>query len=221
VADYPVVFSGAGVEVVRLSLTAGPEETHQLAASLASGERERAERYRFERDRHRFVVGRGRLRNLVASHLGLVASEVRFRYGEHGKPFVEGGGSFRFNVSHAGDVMVVATSSTQEVGVDVEQIRHLADLDGVPRYVCCPSELARLALIPPAERQTSFLRLWTCKEAWLKARGKGLSDVLDSPALELPCDASPGVPLGGAPGAPGWVCELVPAPGYVGAVAGV
>jgi 4'-phosphopantetheinyl transferase len=222
VESPPVVFSASGVEVVRLPLTADREEMSRLASTLAADERERAGRFHCERDRHRFTIGRGRLRQLLGAQLDVAAADVGFDYGVYGKPFIKGGASLRFNLSHTGDLMLVATSWSSDVGVDVERVRPLSHLEGLARHVCRPEELARLAQSTPTDRQNLFLRLWTCKEAWLKARGTGLFEALDGVQIEL---SDPGrgavCAIGGEGDGGGWLHELMPAPHHVGAVAAI
>jgi len=199
--EWSTVFAGDGLEVVGHSLSAGADELEQLARVLSADEQERAARYRRERDSRKFVVGRARLRRLLGLRLGRAADEVRFRYGANGKPALDGDGRLSFNLSHADDLMLVAISHDAEVGVDVERLRPLPEMADLAPEFLTRAELDRLALVDEAERLVTLYRIWTRKEAWLKARGVGLSVPLETLDLD------------------GELHDLEPALGYVGAVA--
>lgn len=143
-------------------------------STLSDDECERAARFRFDRDRRRFVAGRSALRSLVASYLDVAAADITFGYGPQGKPFVPGS-TLSFNVSHSGGCAVYAFGSGVEIGVDVELLDHARYDDGVAERFFSPSEVATLQTLSPAERPHAFLRCWTRKEAFIKARGEGLS----------------------------------------------
>ena len=119
-----------GVEIVVERLIAGPATVRALAGVLSETERERADRFVFERDRRRFVVCRARLRELLAERLHCSPASVEIVYGAHGKPGLrphQEGTDLRFNVSHCDDLAVYGFSSGREIGVDVEAVRALSD----------------------------------------------------------------------------------------------
>ena len=147
-------------------------------SALSDDECERAARFRFDRDRRRFVAGRSALRSLVGSYLDVAPDEVAFEYGPQGKPFVPGA-TLSFNVSHSGGQAVYAFGSGLEVGVDVELLDHARYGDDVAERFFSPQEVATLRGLAPAMRPDAFLRCWTRKEAFIKARGEGLSLPLD------------------------------------------
>src|SRR5688572_9738476 len=110
-------------EVVVAGLHAGPEEVCTLRARLCDAERHRAGRFRFERDRRRFIVARARLRELLAVRLDVKPQAIELAYGKNGKPglaqrFADTG--WRFNVSHCDEVAVYAFSRDSEIGIDIE-----------------------------------------------------------------------------------------------------
>jgi 4'-phosphopantetheinyl transferase len=173
------------VEVLLVRLDAEPAPTGELAWCLSDAERVRAGRFVFERDRRRFVAGRARLRQLLASRLGTRADRVELAYGPRGKPRLAGGSALRFNLSHCGDVALYAFSNGREVGVDVEAVRELPGADDVTRHFLSPRERAAYLRLPARERSRAFFRCWTRKEAFIKALGTGLA----YPLTEF--DASP------------------------------
>jgi 4'-phosphopantetheinyl transferase len=179
-----------------------PADRAVLSATLTPAERARADRYRFSADARRFSVARGWLRQVLGAELGIPAAEVTFAYDRRGKPRVAGAGGPCFNLSHAGELAVIAISDG-DVGVDIEPETSAPAALEAAAIACTPAEAAALDRLPAEDRAQAALRLWTVKEAYLKATGEGLSVALDQ--VEIP--------------APWTVRELRPAPGYVGAVA--
>ncbi len=176
------------------------------SADLSPAEHARAARYRFADDARRFAAARGWLRRILGAELGVAAADVAFSE-EPGKPRLAGEAGPCFNLSHAGELAVIAVAGF-EVGVDIEALRSGPAALDAARLACTPAEAAALARLPAGSRADAFLGLWTAKEAYLKGLGVGLSVAPDS--FEV-ADA----------GSAGWcIRPLLPAPGYVGAVAG-
>ena len=170
--------SAEEVHVWRASLERPEKTVAAMRRLLASDERLRADRFRFERDRTRYIVGRALLRGLLASYLETTPGELTFEYGEFDKPALSGGPWF--NLSHSGPVALYAFSSAGEIGVDVE----LDDADFAHERIAerffSPSEVSVLRSLPAEDQPRAFLACWTRKEAFIKARGDGLSLALDS-----------------------------------------
>ena len=165
-------------EIVVARLDAGPEETRSLESCLSDAERERAARFRFERDRRRFIVARARLREELATRLGVSAGQIEFAYGENGKPRLANQ-ALQFSVSHCDDVALFAFSKTAEVGVDIEAIRPVREADAIAVQFFSPLEHAGYAALAPRDRLLGFFRVWTRKEAYVKALGVGFSMALE------------------------------------------
>jgi 4'-phosphopantetheinyl transferase len=159
------------VVVVRLDLE--PERD-----TLSPTERHRARRFRFERDRRRFIVARGRLREELAARLGVRPERVALEYGENGKPRLAGR-ELHFSVSHCDDVALLAFSKDAEIGVDVEAIRPVREADAIAVQFFSPLEHAGYAALAPRDRLLGFFRVWTRKEAYVKALGVGFSMALE------------------------------------------
>lgn len=160
------------------------DKAHNLgtfAEVLSAEEKSRADRFHFERDRRTFIICRGTLRMLISSYTGLDASSVGFRVGPQGKPSLkkEYGSDLRFNVSHSGEIALLAFSLDQEVGVDVEFKRKEVDFLSLAELSFSKDERAAIIACSPADRADLFYEFWTCKEACIKADGRGLSVPLD------------------------------------------
>jgi 4'-phosphopantetheinyl transferase len=173
------------VAVWRANLDDQPAEAVRMMHALMSfDEVERARGFFFDRDRRRYIVGRGILRLLLSRYLGCAAHELTFRYGAHGKPALIDANPGRapasplfFNVAHSEGLALYAFTRVGEIGVDVEMIRELPDWEQVAQAAFSPLELAQLQAWPEAQRRQEFFRAWTRQEAVLKALGTGLSEV--------------------------------------------
>jgi len=145
------------------------------ARLLSTDELRRADAFRFDRDRRRFVSARGVLRRLLASYTGLDATKVEIRTTAAGKPFLtQSATPLHFNLSHSGDQAIMAFSRDAELGVDLEEIASEERLMDLTASICTEVEKAQILALPPDHRGRSLLRLWTAKEAYLKATGFGL-----------------------------------------------
>jgi 4'-phosphopantetheinyl transferase len=161
----------------------------RAVAWLQAAEPERFARYRFEADRQMFLAGRVLARTLVGRALGVAPEAWRWREGPHGRPEVaEPATALRFNLSHSAGLIVCALAMGREVGVDVEHLaRPPVDRKMIRRYFS-PAEAADVEAQGPDRWQDRFLVYWTLKEAYLKARGLGVSVPLSEITFELDDD---------------------------------
>ena len=142
---------------------------------LTSEERERAARYRLGRPRNDFIVTRGTLRFLLARYVGVTPQELSFRYSKHGKPLLDRKSDLRFNVSHTDGLALIAFVRAREIGVDIEKINAAPDVRKLAERFFSVRERHALESLSGEELQAAFFRCWTRKEAYVKARGEGLS----------------------------------------------
>ena len=145
---------------------------------ISDDERARARRYRFDKNRQEYIVGRGLLRHLLGCYLDEDPTSLQFVYNPYGKPALmpdTSGGRLNFNVSHAHDMIVFAFSRNREIGVDVERIRPEAIHDGVAERFFSANEVHALRALPLHVQPLAFFNCWTRKEAYIKARGEGLN----------------------------------------------
>jgi len=153
----------------------------KLAEVLSPEESARAEKFHFEADRRAFVICRGTLRRLISFYTGLDARRIGFRVGPQGKPSLkeEHASGLRFNVSHSGEIALLAFCRNQEIGIDVELKRADVDFLSLAEMSFSKDERTALLSCAPTDRANLFYELWTCKEACIKADGRGLSVPLD------------------------------------------
>jgi 4'-phosphopantetheinyl transferase len=170
--------AGREVHVWRAGLDRGIPRVRQLARTLCPAERARADRFFLARDRNRFIVCRGILRGILSGYLKTTADQLRFCYGDQGKPRLAqeiDAGGLRFNLSHSDGMALLAFTRGGEVGIDVERVRADAPWEEIAAYVLSRGDRVLLRNIPGALRRRAFFATWTGKEAYLKARGQGLS----------------------------------------------
>ncbi len=213
-----------GVHVWLASLDLPTAAVFDLERSLSDDEKEKAGRFRFARDRGRFVVGRGLLRWLVGAYVDCESSAVRFAYGPFGKPRLAPRSdpeSLSFNLSHSGALAVFAFGRDRKLGVDVELLDCKTDVHEVSNQFFTSQEVADIMARPPHEQHVRFLEFWTRKEALVKALGRGLSTALREFDVSTIGDAPDHArPLWLAHPTTSWsVRQFVPAPGYIAALA--
>gem|GEM_PF-111156 len=148
---------------------------------LAEDELVRAHRFHFAKDRNHFTVARALLRKILGRYLG-TNEHLDFSYGGKGKPYLANDSKRRlkFNVAHSGGRAIFAFSYGRELGVDLEFIREDITGDDIARRFFSKYEVSVLQSVQENERKNTFFNCWTRKEAYIKARGEGLSMPLDS-----------------------------------------
>jgi 4'-phosphopantetheinyl transferase len=220
IPDPPPLGSG-DVQIWKVDITPQSAAVPVLRARLSPEERERADRFVFDRHRIRYIRARAALRALLGRHLAIRPEDVRLDTAPGGKPFLAGTtASLHFNVSHSGDLALIALTKVGEVGVDLEGVRPRADdWVALARRYFAAEEVAALERYSPTERVQAFFRLWTRKEAIVKLLGDGLRLPLDR--FIVPSDERATAPVllsdGGV--VPWHLTALTPAPAYWGACA--
>ena len=170
------------VHVWRIPLEISPTSVEELHVLLDTAEKERARRFYFERDRRRYSVAHGVLRTLLGAYLHMDARSLRFITNAYGKPALDPDlqtDQLQFNLSHSHELALLAITRRREVGVDVEYKRSDIEYDELARHSFSPFEQKRLRALPAEMKNAGFFACWTRKEAYIKARGMGLSLPLD------------------------------------------
>lgn len=196
-----------------------------LALTLAPDEIERAERFFFEKDVNRFVAARGALRDILSRYLSLEPDQIQFQYNDHGKPALApplAQSGLTFNLSHSQDLALYAIARHRQVGIDLEYIRPLTDLEQIAKRFFSKREQATFRSLDGDQKLPGFFNCWTRKEAYIKARGQGLS----FPLARFDVSLRPGEPAAllevkdDPQESTRWSLQsLTPAPSYVAAMA--
>ena len=173
--------AGDDVELQRITAMLSPEEK-AVAAAFDSLERRRS-----------YVAAHALLRSILAKVTGVAPNEIVFRYGQRGKPELAAPvqHNLQFNMSHSRDVMVVAVTTGRRVGVDIEHIDEPGDVRRIAARFLSPRDRDAIEQLPAERQRYAFLRCWTRKEAYMKARGDGVSRPLDDFELTPAADTNP------------------------------
>jgi 4'-phosphopantetheinyl transferase len=180
----PVTLEPGQVDVWKIALDQPSGIVADLRGVLSAGEIERADRFRVNRGAERYIVGRGAIRRLLERYTGLPAKELAFDLNEFGKPELPGS-EIMFNLSHSHGIALVAVTRGRAIGVDIERIREEVTIDRIAERFFSPAEVRALSALPAHQQAQAFFNCWTRKEAWIKARGQGLSIALNSFEVSL------------------------------------
>ncbi|UFS70037.1 4'-phosphopantetheinyl transferase superfamily protein [Geomonas sp. RF6] len=168
------------VHLWRGNLAADASAIATFRQHLSPDEDLRAARLIDQEKRRRFIAGRGIVREVLSSYLGIHPRSLRLDVTAHGKPFLSDAATdLRFNTSHSGDLILTAVTTGREVGVDLELVRQDLDFAPMARSFFSASEQRDLFTLPPSEQLDAFYRCWTRKEAYLKGTGSGFSQRCD------------------------------------------
>jgi 4'-phosphopantetheinyl transferase len=165
---------------------------------LSEDERERASRFRQEKDRHLFVIAHALMRTTLSRYAPLDPKRWSFERNPYGRPspvLREGFPPLRASLSHTDGLAACAVTLGRDVGVDVEVRREQAFDRGLMEHCLTSEELSALLAMPEEDRESRFLETWTLKEAYLKARGIGMSLGLTRFSINRDGDAPPRVSL--------------------------
>src|SRR5215207_1379669 len=171
------------VHVWRAQIELPSPQVQQLSGILTEDELDRARRFYFEIDRQRFITARGTLRSILSRYIPASPGHLRFYYNQYSKPSLAPEFSstlLNFNLSHSGSMALFAVTRNMEIGVDVERVHSDFEYEEIAKRFFSVNEVATLRTIPTEKKLEAFYNCWTRKEAYIKARGKGLSLPLDS-----------------------------------------
>jgi 4'-phosphopantetheinyl transferase len=157
-------------------------ECDRLWQILSDDERSRADRYKREHLRRNFIAARGNLREILARSLNCEPQELNFGYSDRGKPFLkkpQNSDGLFFNLAHSQDLAIYALCSDREVGIDLEYINLQCDVERIAKRYFLPSEQKFISSFCDRQKYLAFYQIWTLKEAYGKATGQGIANILD------------------------------------------
>jgi 4'-phosphopantetheinyl transferase len=180
-SERPMQLEPNVIHVWSTELTITQEQENAKLSLLSGDERERALRFHFPIHRQRYIAARSFLRQILSNYFNTDPTEFIFSYGENEKPhlFIPENTPFQFNLSHSHEMAVYAFTLDHAIGVDIEKIQPDYNLDVAQRYFST-RENADMLRLSPQDRIPCFYRIWSRKEAIIKAIGKGLSMPLPS-----------------------------------------
>lgn len=213
------------LHVWRADLNLPDRSIQQLNQILSTDERMRAERFRFEKDKKKFVIGVGILRTILGPYVGVEPKELRFIHGKRGKPMLDdvfANGSIQFNMSHSEGLALYGFTRDHEIGVDIEFVRDIPEMNKIAEQFFSIKENEVFRSLPESKKKEAFFNCWTRKEAFIKAIGDGLYQPLDMFDVALkPSEPAKLLGIGGdSKRASRWLIhDLEPAPGFTAAFA--
>jgi 4'-phosphopantetheinyl transferase len=173
----PMLTTG-DIHIWCISLRQSLYRIEELSQLLSEDERHRVKRFRFSKDQQAFVVRRGLLRKILGDCLSTDPKKLVFIYGDHGKPEITntfGNANVHFNQSHSGNLTLFALTLDQRIGVDIEFIHEVPELDQIAEIILSEYEYSIFKKLSPKDKKEAFFYYWTRKEAITKAIGIGLS----------------------------------------------
>jgi 4'-phosphopantetheinyl transferase len=175
------------IHIWQASLEISPDALGSLSRFLSQDEMDRAKRFHFQKDHDRFIAARGILRLILGRYLNQAPATIVFAYNRYGKPFLQSPqtGRIRFNLSHANQLALYALSGVHEVGVDIEYIKPKQDIEKIIERFFSENEKREFQQLPEFMKTKAFFSGWTRKEAFIKARGSGLSIPLNKFSVAL------------------------------------
>lgn len=220
---FPALAEGE-IHLWAMSLEVATNRLQVYQQWLAEDECQRASRFLFDKHRYRFTAGRGQVRDILSRYAGLEPGELEFSYSSLGKPSLKTLGSsvdLTFNFSNSSSLGLLSVTRDVELGVDIERLRDVQNMIGLAERFFDKEEVANLKSCSDALQRQNFFHCWTCKEAYLKAVGKGLSFPLNKVLVTLNANQPRYVSIDGdARESVAWSLTCVkPAPGYLGALA--
>lgn len=184
-----LLLSEAEAHVWRATLDLPQPKIETFELTLSDDELARAQRFRFAKDRTHFIAARGLLRAILGRYLAREPQSLTFTYNDYGKPSLDQE-NFSFNLTHAQGIALYAITRHRAIGVDLEYIQREMEWESIAEHFFSPYEVNMLKAVSPDIRPIAFFNCWTRKEAYIKARGMGLSLALDSFDVSL----TPGEP---------------------------
>jgi len=185
---------------------------------LSPEERERAARFHFEQHRRHYLIAHIALHKVLAGYLPVEPAQLYFELGGNGKPKLPQAlapSGLDFNLSHSNEMALIAVGRYGEIGVDIEYVKPDFQFQEIAERFFTAQEVAAMRRLPPDLQREAFFKCWTSKEAFLKAKGTGLSGKLDE--VEITFGAPNRVRI--AAGVPGWtLSELAPVETYESAL---
>lgn len=171
-----------GVDVYYFRISEKQNKVSMYTNILMDDEIEKARRFHYKKDKDNYIICRGALRNLISSSIDINPQEIIFKYNSFGKPELslsQNIKGLKFNLSHSGDLCLIAVTNDLDIGVDIEKVSYIENCSSIAQNFFSESEIMLLRFASNDERQELFYNLWTQKEALVKASGKGLTFGMD------------------------------------------
>ena len=203
--------------------TVSTHECEGLLATLSKKEENAYRAFLLEKHKQQYLTSHFLMRGILARYLSVKPQDVEFEYNDYGKPSVRGDkklNCLEFNLSHTEGLSILGVTQNHSLGIDLEKIDLWREgLDQMVESYFAGDEIDVYNTLPASEKAPYFYRLWTIKEAFMKAQGKGLSLGLDKISITFDSDNSPKISFNGNSLDSWTIRSFSPQPGYIGAIA--
>ena len=162
------------IHIYHTSLEISAEQLTDFAKILSGDEIERADKFKFEKHKRRYIAARSFLRNILSQYIHIPADKIIFAYTDKGKPYIPNS-KIKFNLAHSHERAVYAVTLNDEIGIDIEHRRKIEDAMEIAKRFFSKDEIEALTKLEEQHISDAFLNCWTRKEAFIKAVGEGLS----------------------------------------------
>lgn len=179
-----LILSDNQVNIYIVPLDKSPFSLEYLSSILSEDERKRSDRYKFLSDKNKFIICRGMLRVILSKYLDIPPDLIKFDYTDKGKPFIKDT-NLSFNLSHSQQLAVYAISVNEFLGIDLEYLGKNTDFEAIAKRFFTSREYEFIKGLNERDKKEVFLRLWTRKEAYLKAIAQGIANGLDQVEFDL------------------------------------
>jgi 4'-phosphopantetheinyl transferase len=177
-------FSDNEVHLWLVNLNISSQEIARLTNTLSPNEIARADRFKFEEHKNRFIAARGYLRQILSSYLQKSCCEITFKYSDRGKPKLPNT-NLQFNVSHSQNIALYGFTDRNLIGIDIEYLRSNVECDKIAKRFFNEREFQIINNLLKEKKAQTFFQFWTIKEAYLKATGEGLGGGLETVEIEF------------------------------------
>jgi len=175
------------IHILIIEFSKFTNQFNQYYKLLSKKEKQRADKFHFEKDRHVFAITRAILRLMFSQLLKIKPSEIKLKKNDYGKPYLDGShnSNIFFNVSHSKNYAIIGINLDSEIGVDIEFVNEKFITDEIAKNYFSKYEIDKYFSLSEHKKVKSFFNLWTRKEAYIKAKGMGLSIPLNSFDISL------------------------------------
>lgn len=174
-SDHQLSLEPNQVHIWSASITNHENRLPVYWSFLTNEEKEKAQKFKFLKDKNCFVIAKGILRKLLASYLSLSPKEINLKLGEYGKPFLHHSSNLQFNISHSRSEILLGFIQTLPIGIDIEYTKREIDVKNIAKHFFAEEEIEALLKLDTKYQTQAFYSCWTRKEAFIKALGSGLS----------------------------------------------
>lgn len=156
-----------------------------LIEILSPSECQKVKSFRLEEEQNQFLISKALLKLILARYTGQTAQSIQLSYSINGKPYITNKSGVQFNLSHTGNALLIGFTKNVDIGVDIERVNRTVNFSKIIPLLYSEKELETFNSLKDNDKNDSFFKSWTCKEAFIKAKGSGLTFPINQLELSL------------------------------------